>query len=595
MESLSNRWRWLRFVVFVLTLVGIRGAHADARALGAYESQALDLALSGRRLEIDPAPEGKRIGRIIVHNHDVFGPDDGMLHLLNWFHRTTREYVIEREVLLRPGDMWDATIAQESRRYLSSDTFTSLVVVVPVKSPQPGVIDLLVVTRDMWSLRLNTNFEYQGGVLSLLQIQPSENNFIGRRKQLITVFDMGLGSTAVGPSYRDENVVGSRWTFGSDARLLMSRATGDLEGGSVGASAGLPLWSLARKWAVDFSAGYSSGVSRPGLTAGAGGPRLCVFSDPARPTFCDPDPSQGVFERYKSQSVSAGASVTRSVGEKVISRFTARYGFSDVHRELYEGDFDNFPQLRQPFIDLILPRTERMSSVSLSYSMFVPAFMIFRDVGTFDFPEDQTMGPSANASVGWAAPFLGSEHEFWNVSAGLGFSHEIGRRGYFTISGGAGARIESATLLDKQLNGGMGFVTPPVLHVRLVLRGGVSRLIDNKAVRFLSIGGDSGLRGYPINAFRGQTLVHSNVELRTAGLPILFTRIGLVVFWDMGDAAPDFDQLIMQHDFGAGARLVIPQLQRAVLRVDWAFATHDTLLSRAGWPGRISAGFSQAF
>ena len=48
----------------------------------------------------------------------------------------------------------------------------------------PGQVDLLVVTRDIWSLRFNTNFEYQGNALTLLETSLSENNLFGWRKYL---------------------------------------------------------------------------------------------------------------------------------------------------------------------------------------------------------------------------------------------------------------------------------------------------------------------------------------------------------------------------------------------------------------------------
>jgi hypothetical protein len=63
----------------------------------------------------------------------------------------------------------------------------------------------------------------------------------------------------------------------------------------------------------------------------------------------------------------------------------------------------------------------------------------------------------------------------------------------------------------------------------------------------------------------------------------------------VGDAAPSFASMVAYHDFGVGLRWLIPQLNSTVIRVDWAFATQDAPLTRAGFPGRVSAGFLQAF
>ena len=46
--------------------------------------------------------------------------------------------------------------------------WTTVVVVIPVKSADDGRVDMFVVTRDVWSLRFNTDFSYQGGILFFL-------------------------------------------------------------------------------------------------------------------------------------------------------------------------------------------------------------------------------------------------------------------------------------------------------------------------------------------------------------------------------------------------------------------------------------------
>jgi hypothetical protein len=52
---------------------------------------------------------------------------------------------------------------------------------------------------------------------------------------------------------------------------------------------------------------------------------------------------------------------------------------------------------------------------------------------------------------------------------------------------------------------------------------------------------------------------------------------------------------VPRHDFGIGMRWLIQQLNSSVIRIDWAFATQSTTLTRAGFPGRASAGFQQTF
>jgi hypothetical protein len=141
------------------------------RALGKIEQESVDDALTKLGVRIDPAPEGKTIGRIYVVNQEVFSKRDWYLQLLNFFHWTTRGYILERELLLRPGQRWDQALVEETTRNLQSPPglvvsgrtlfqpeLSSVVVILPIASAIPGQVDLLLVTRDLWSLRLNTNF-----------------------------------------------------------------------------------------------------------------------------------------------------------------------------------------------------------------------------------------------------------------------------------------------------------------------------------------------------------------------------------------------------------------------------------------------------
>ena len=65
--------------------------------LGRYEREALEEALAIRKLQIDPSPEGKSLGKIHVVNLEVFSTHDGLFQLANVFHTTTKEDIIERE------------------------------------------------------------------------------------------------------------------------------------------------------------------------------------------------------------------------------------------------------------------------------------------------------------------------------------------------------------------------------------------------------------------------------------------------------------------------------------------------------------------
>lgn len=553
--------------------------------LGAYQREALAKVLAERGFQLDPAPEGKRVTAIWVKNLDVFGEGDGrILGLFNLLHMTTRQHVIEREVLLRPGDQWSDAIAEETRRRLSDGAFSSYVVVAPVKTINPNEVSVLVVTRDLHSLRLNTDFEFQAGKFSHLRIEPSENNFAGRRKRVSAIFDMDLSRYSVGPSYYDSNIWGSRWRLYAQPRLLIGRDSEQTEGSESDTILSYPFWSLRSRWSSQIKLEHFHGTVRNFF-----GPNIRTFDDPATPT------KELIPWQYRYRNLRLSAGVTRQVAGRVTQRFGAGY-LVDVRRpEVFEDLFSATPESRSAFILDVLPRSERVSAPYVNYFVFTPRFIVFRDINTFDLPEDVALGPSLSLGAIWALPALGSERDFVSLNASIDYTGQWGDKGLlkFGAKGEGRANLNDNDLADIRMSGQLFVASPKVFSAgRLVLLVAAERLIDNKSVRNLFLGGDTSLRGYPIGAFYGTAMFRGNVEARTSSLRVAFSRLGLAAFWDFGHVAPTFKQLVIHHNLGAGLRLLIPQLQSTVIRLDWAIATQGPT---AKLPGRITAGFTQGF
>ena len=137
--------------------------------------------------------------------------------------------------------------------------------------------------------------------------------------------------------------------------------------------------------------------------------------------------------------------------------------------------------------------------------------------------------------------------------------------------------------------------------LRIVVSGETDAVRADTARTLFFLGGSTGLRGYAIGAFQGVVQVVAHAELRSAALPIFSQRLGALLFYDVGHAAPSYANLVPYHDFGIGLRWLIPQLNSSVIRFDWAFATQNVFdaqgapITLAGWPGRVSAGFEQVF
>ncbi len=575
-------------VIAIVALAFVSGAAAEeaevdeavAAELGDYEQRALAGALERRGLVIDEAPEGKRLGRIIVVNLDVFVEDDwAALHWLNAFHRTTREKIIAREVLLRPGQLWNKETVEETERKLRDPISTTLALAVPVQANADGFVDLLVVTRDVWSLRLNSSFELQESELTYLTVSLAENNFLGWRKLLSLVFELQQGSYSFGPLYIDKNVLGKRVQLSHRSGLIFSRETGDAEGSESATQLARPLWSLRDTWAAGLELSHRYTVER-------------VFQGTALRTYDNPDSTavETVPWQYRQRRFALATGVTRGFGDSILHRVSLGHELSWQRPQVLDEELDD--AVRRAFERDVLPRSERVSAITYGYEVFTPNYRNLHNIDTFDLTETVRTGPALELNVATALQVIGSEDDFLRLA--LGGNWTLGwLDGYASASSGVSGRWQDDKLIDKQLTASLRVVTPTVYDFgRLVAAAQVAALVDNASNTFFSIGGQTGLRGYPIGAFIGERLLRFNVEARSVPLALAFLRVGGVAFWDAGDADERWSAVGLHHDVGLGLRMLIPQLSTLVYRIDWAVPFDGP---GHGLPGRFTAGAAQVF
>jgi len=599
--------RYATVVLLVAALMGAARAQAqtaaeDKRTLGRLEQESLDDALAAQGLIVDTAPAGKTIGQIHVVNQEVFSRRDWWFQWFNHFHRTTRDYMIERELLFKPGQPYDQSLIEESTRYLQAPPplvisgrtlyqpeLSSVVVILPVapRSGQPGEVDVLVVTRDVWSLRFNTNFEFQQNELTLLATSLSENNLFGWRKYLAMGFGFDQGAYNYGPTYFDPNIRGTRMTLYTRATFFTGRESGDYEGNSQTVSLRYPLYSLASRWGAGVDVGHVDQVARSFQ-----GANLRLVDVAATPAVNDMIPYE-----YRYRRVTVDGNGTRSFPGWVTQRVSAGY-LVDSRRPSVLPDFPD-PALAPAFLAQWAPISERRSEPYVRYELFTPRYVVLRDLDTFDLRENFRVGPSLALRLAYGVPALGADFAALAVS---------GTAGWAVSPGGGFGRITATGSLRRLTSDGRAidqfgevtvYAASPVLGrlLRVVVMGEVKAVRADTQRTFFDLGGLNGLRGYAIGEFLGTAAAVGHVELRTLPVAIFSQRFGGLVFYDVGNAAPSLEALTPFHDFGIGLRWLIPQLNSSVVRIDWAIATQDSPsgLTRAGLPGRASAGFQQVF
>jgi hypothetical protein len=586
--------------VLLLTVLATGSGY---QGLGQLEREAVDDALAARRLEIDPAPEGKRVDWVWVVNLDIFVPRDQVpLLWVNYFHRTTREQHIRRESLLQVGDVYRQALADETMRNLQDPALSNVVVVLPVKTRTPESVDVLIVTRDVLSIRLNQDFEYQAGQLIYYTASLSENNFMGWRKTASVAFVMRQGDMSFGPDYVDPNVLGSRLKLLATFNWIWARqvgriAAGPSEGSSSRVRLEYPLYSLASRWGAFTDFSHFIGAKRQFYGADLA---TIALDDPnakcGRPAST---PSTSAVPCvFRDRSLGGTSGVTRSfASDRLVQRLTLGHELT-LRRTSLPEDFPADPALAARFTDRVLPADQRTSVPTFQYEVFTPNYRVYRDLVTFDFREDQRLGPHATLKLGRALEQLGSDFAFTSLAARADWAGDAGD-GLQSIAASWEARVRGSDITDQVISARTTLATPVLARtLRLVASGEAGFIVDDKLNRGYSVGGHTGLRGYPVGAFGGlgsHAYYLAHFEARTMPLKARFLRLGGLAFFDAGHAAASARELALYEDVGVGIRLLLPHLNTYTLRADWAFPLRPLGGLPAGWPGRASFGFHQVF
>ncbi len=549
--------------------------------LGVFERESVEAALTELGLEVDNAPDGKRLGLVRVKNFEVFGEkDSSFLRWFNLFHRTTTEETIAREVLLRPGDRWDQERVDETVRNLQSPVYSNVIVAVPTRSAERDTVDLLIVTRDVWSLRFNSNIQFQGDSITLLSFSLAENNFLGWRKQMNVFFNMDQGAFEVGPAYVDPNILGTHLTLDSRASVIFGRDTLEAEGTRSATTLEYPLWSL------DQTLGGSVNVTHyDSLVRSYQGSGVRTYDAPG--TLGDDAIPWAYRYTYVEGSAKAKAAFGRGLKHLVSAGYEAYWLEASL-----PDDFAYTGVARRQFEYVALPRGELSSALTASYELYTPKYATYRDFATYDLREDYLVGPYFGYFVTQGLRALGSDDTYTRVATTLQVADSVGGA-YLKASASWSARLEVGSLRDHRSTLSFYGATPSLFSaLRVVVRSDLSAWLSGENVGTYALGGDSGLRGHSVGALNGSRRFRTNVELRSIPWRVWALRVGGVVFWDFGDAVNDLSDLAPVHDVGLGLRILIPQFNTYVFRLDWAFATEGV---EAGWPGRLSFGFLQAF
>jgi len=499
-----------------------------------------------------------RVGeRLDVFDPRVPGEAWWPFQIANKIHFTTREGVIRQEILLKPGDPWDELKALESERNLRAVGSFRWVKVMPVPRPD-GRVDILAKAQDSWTTIPNLFIGTEGGQ-NFFGYGLQENNLFGYNKSLSFLHSQNGPTVRNDLRFTDPRVL--------DSRLRLSTLLADTgHGQSEGADLARPFYALDTPYA------YGTGWMH--------------FND--ENTVYQAGQTYSQFLEYdQSAMISAGHRLGPS--DASVQRLEAGWLYS---KSRFTSESATRPGT--------LPVDRTLSGPTLGYSWILPHYVKETYIDRIERVEDYDLGNELSFLGGYAGTKLDSDRDRWIFNATDQQGLSLGEGRFALAQVGAAGRVAGGDWENALLFTNLDLFWKserPILNTWVAhLEGCTVRHMDKE--NQVSLGGDTGLRGFENNAFMGAKAVLADVENRffIPGEYLHLVRLGGAVFFDSGAAIPEGSGLSLarfKSDVGVGLRAASTRSSSGgVLRVDLAYAL-DQGPGPSRWVVSIRAG--QAF
>jgi len=549
-------------------------------AYGAVERDALVAALCAGQLQPAYAAEGRPLCAVKTFREDPFVQSEKVPLWPNRFHATTSEKTLLALARVPSEAAWTDGLRLDLARRMATPTILAVGVAAPVVSSScDDGVDLLLVTRDMWSLRFIARPELDGDRLTRVTLGATENNLAGEHLQLAVVAYKDRDFWELGPVIQKRRIAGTMLAGGLSAAAIFTPALDTGLGYRANAMLGLPVETAADSF------GWS-------LAASAQDRLFAIYDGAEVAQFDNPDTAElEVADAiWRSQSAAAVFSTTFARGTAWRQLYTPYLSWSEASAELASTSDDT---LRAAFKQQVLPDDERRVGPGLRWTLFEARYRSLQDYRLFGLSEELRDGPTITLDASLSDPLLGATRATQDLSADLSWN---------------GAPLGD-DLLRLALGGALGFgdglentigwtelraVTPPKLAGRLHLRAGWIERGLNRARRYETVGGDQALRGFAPSALRSEGLLRANLEWRSRPLRSFVARVGGVLFVDAATARGDANSDDTLLSAGLGLRSFVPQAASFIWSVDLGFPLLTGGLVAQGEP-MVHVRIDQAF
>ena len=484
---------------------------------------------------------GAVVGKITVHPDDIFdlsieGESGWLYRTANRLHMNTRASVIREQLLFETGDRYSDRVVQETERNLRANAYLNDAKIVPVAYDGRNV-DLEVRTRDTWTLNPGVNFSRTGGE-NEYAVQIQEKNLLGRGQSLELEWQSDVDRDALTLSFSDPHLL-KNFT-----RLAVAYSDAS-DGSTKYFNLDRPFYALDTRW----SAGTLLTESEFDVDRWALGKRVGKFETQAQYYQVNGGWSAGLQDGW-------------------VRRWT--YGAT-----YQQSDFE--PVTGAP-VGGPLPADRKFVYPWVGFELLQDSFQERVNQDQIRRTEDVLVGFNGWARLGFATESFGSATDAVLASAYASNGRDLSPTQSLFGSAWASGRYEHGEIRNGLLGAEARYYLATSARSKFFanVSGTVTEQLDED--QQLTLGGDTGLRGYPFAYQAGTAKALLTLEQRyyTKWYPFRLFHVAGAVFADTGRTwgtdVTGATSLGLLSDVGIGLRLGTSRSAFGnVLHIDLAF------------------------
>ena len=484
---------------------------------------------------------GAVIGEIVIERENVFDPsnpkeNNWLYRFANRVHIVTRDKVVRKQLLIASGDDYSKRLSEESERILRKNQYLYDVDIVPI-SYENGVVDLKVTSRDLWSLQPELSLSRSGGENST-RFGLEEANLLGGGQKVRITSDKDVDRESRAFQFSDQHL-GRSWV----SALL--RVADNSDGHSNRLSVVRPFYQLDALWTAGIR--LSDDDRREALYA---------LGNPA----AEYQQERGYHSAFYGWS--------RGLRNGRARRWTAGL----VH------DDNRFTSVPNGTLPPAIPEDRKLVYPFLGFELVEDHFETAKNRDQIGQTEDFMMGRHVTARLGWSDRSLGADRDALIYFGAANQSFGTASQNSLQLSVSAEGRLESGSAVNSLAHVRARYYRRQsdkrLFFASMRATAGHELDLDNP----VRLGGNTGLRGFPLRYQNGEFKFLTTVEQRyfTDWYPFRLVRVGGAVFADVGrvwgDSPVGEERLNWLADVGFGLRLALTRsASNKIIHVDVAF------------------------